>query len=206
VQDLWPVRETLAAFLPKVKRALLGNHVDRIAFVGIQTWLLPSLAENGFEQIETVVTLQKTDGVVPCHGNQRVHVRPAQWTDLGPAIEIDRRAFIPLWQNTERMLAHQLPKSDYSVVAELEQRVVGYALASLSGRHGHLTRLAVDPRLHGQQIGTRLLAESITYLRNQGVYGITLNTQQSNVRSLRLYSRFGFRVLGQEAQVWMARV
>jgi ribosomal protein S18 acetylase RimI-like enzyme len=59
----------------------------------------------------------------------------------------------------------------------------------------------VHPRYQGQRIGVRLLAEAIRRLEAAGAYGITLNTQQDNQRALRLYRWFGFRSLGQEAEV-----
>jgi ribosomal protein S18 acetylase RimI-like enzyme len=47
----------------------------------------------------------------------------------------------------------------------------------------------------------RLLAEAVDSMEAGGAFGITLNTQQDNVRALRLYKWFGFRSLGKEAEV-----
>ena len=93
--------------------------------------------------------------------------------------------------------------SPFFVVAELEDSIVGYAYASLNGRHGHLTRLVVDPDVQGARIGARLLAESIDFFNRRRVYGITLNTQEDNARARHLYEKFGFALLGQEAKVWI---
>ena len=90
-----------------------------------------------------------------------------------------------------------LPRND------AERQVAGYAYASLTGRHGHLTRLTVHPGTQGQRIGIRLLAEAVGFFQRERVYGITLNTQQSNTRARRLYEWFGFIALGKEAEVWV---
>jgi ribosomal-protein-alanine N-acetyltransferase len=139
---------------------------------------------------------------VPEQGNTRVSVRPVQATDLEDVLALDERAFVPLWRTDRPTLTEQLSQSPYFVVAEWENRMVGYAYASLTGRHGHLTRLVVDPALQGQRIGARLLAECIKFFSRQGVYGVTLNTQKDNTQALRLYHWFGFTLLGREAEVW----
>jgi len=164
--------------------------------------VLKSLAANGFAQTNTVVTLQKNGWDIPAPGNSRAIVRPVREQDVPDLLEIDRQAFIPLWRNTALTLAECMQTYPYFCVAEIERQVAGYAYASLIGRHGHLTRIAVHPRYQGQQIGVRLLADVIHFFRDQRVFGITVNTQQDNARSRRLYEWFGFVLLGQEAEVW----
>jgi ribosomal protein S18 acetylase RimI-like enzyme len=176
--------------------------VTTLAFVGVERWLLDGLATNDFAQINTVVTLQKTGWDVPSLGNRALVVRPATESDSPAILDIDRQAFKPLWRNTPLTLSEFMHTCPYFTVAELEQQMVGYAYASLTGRHGHLTRIAVHPRAHGQQIGVRLLADVVHFFADQRVFGITVNTQQDNVRARRLYEWFGFVLLGQEAQVW----
>jgi ribosomal-protein-alanine N-acetyltransferase len=84
--------------------------------------------------------------------------------------------------------------------------VVGYACASLEGRYGHLTRVAVYPDYRGAGVGVRLLAETMSFFRTQRVFGITLNTQQDNRRARRLYEWFGFSPLGREAYVMVHEI
>ena len=173
-----------------------------LAFVGVEKWLSSGLAANGFAHTNTVVTLQKNGWDIPAPGNPRTIVRPVTKQDVPDLLEIDRRAFIPLWRNTPLTLAEFMQASPHFCVAEVEQQVAGYAYASLAGRHGHLTRIAVHPRYQGQQIGVRLLADIVHFFSQQRVFGMTVNTQQDNVRSRRLYEWFGFVLLGQEAEVW----
>ena len=202
VHDAWPVPGTLGVLLPPVRRSLRQAGVTTLAFVGVERWLLNGLAANGFAQANTVVTLQKSGWDIPSPGNRTAIVRPAAERDWSEVLEIDRQAFIPLWRNTLLTLAEFLKACPYFCVAEIEQQVAGYAYASLAGRHGHLTRIAVHPRYQGQQIGVRLLADIVRFFRGQRVFGITVNTQQDNTRARRLYEWFGFVLLGQEAEVW----
>jgi ribosomal-protein-alanine N-acetyltransferase len=202
LHDDWPLLDTLGALLPRVRRALHEAEVTLLAYVGTERWLLDGLAANGFAQTNTVVTLQKSGWGIPSTGNQSAVVRRATESDFGDILDIDRLAFAPLWRNTPLTLAEFLSGSSYFYVAELEQHVVGYVHASLVGRHGHLTRIAVHPQFQGQQVGVRLLADVLSFFRRQRVFGVTVNTQRDNVRARRLYEWFGFVVLGQEAEVW----
>jgi GNAT superfamily N-acetyltransferase len=203
LHNKWPGREIAAEFLSGVKQRLRESGLAQIAYVGAELWLTRLLAESEFTLSGNVITLQKAEDAVPDRGNQCVDIRPAQASHLAEILALDERAFVPLWRTDARTLAHQLTVSPFFVIAELKQRTVGYAYVSLTGRHGHLTRLVIDPDLQGKRIGVRLLAECVDYFFRQGVYGITLNTQEDNVQALRLYRWFGFALVGHEAGVWL---
>ena len=203
VRDQWSQPATTAALLSGVKRALRESGLDQIAYLGVEPWLTAVLGQNGFAHRGSVITLQKTDENVPDWGSREVGVRLAGAADLDEILSVDERAFVPLWRSAAQTLAGQLSDSPFFVVAELRRRIVGSAYGSLTGRHGHLTRLVVDPGAQGMRIGVRLLAECVGFFQRQGVYGITLNTQKDNARACRLYRWFGFALLGREAEVWL---
>jgi ribosomal-protein-alanine N-acetyltransferase len=206
VDDNWPLHETLGALLSHIRPAIQQMGVLDLTFVGAARWLLDELAVQGFVHRETVVTLQKSDWRIPSLGNRQVAVRAASRADLAGMLAIDEQAFVPLWRNTAYTLIEHLQSSAYFCLGELGGQTVGYACASLTGRHGHLTRLAVHPQWQGQHVGVRLLAEAIDFFRHERVFGITLNTQQSNARAHRLYKWFGFTALGREAEVWTSEL
>ena len=200
--DGWPVYETLRSLLPLVMEALGEKKIRRLAFIGSEAWLLPGLMGNDFRPTQTILTFQKTNFAIPDPGHPSVIVRPATPGDFAAILSIDRAAFEPLWHNTWQTLAECLGAPFFDV-AELDGCVVGYAHATLTGRHAHLARIAVHTAWQGQHIGTRLLAEAIRFFQHQRVFGITLNTQHDNARARRLYEWFGFELLGEEAQVWI---
>lgn len=206
VRDNWSLHETLSALLAHISPVLQQTGVTDLAFVGTERWLLDELVVHGFVHQETVVTLQKSDWDIPSLGNRQVAVRAATRADLAGMLAIDEQAFIPLWRNTAYTLIEQLHTSDYFCLGELGGQIAGYACASLTGRHGHLARLAIHPQYQGQHVGIRLLAEAIGFFRRERVFGVTLNTQQSNTRARRLYEWFGFVTLGREAEVWVSRL
>ena len=97
---------------------------------------------------------------------------------------------------------------DLSLVAEIDGVVAGHVLFSPVVVQGgerfevlSLAPLAVHPDHQGQGIGVRLMAEAIDFFKGEGARVITLNTQQDNQVSQRLYRWFGFRLAGEKALV-----
>lgn len=201
LHDGWPVADTLTELLPHVIDVLQRRAIHTLVHLGSEAWLIEALLANEFQPGDTIITLQKTQMSVPSHGSREVIVRPASRTDLDALVEIDRAAFDdPLWHHTVASLDELGREAAFMIVAEAE-RLAGYAYGAVIGRHGHLSRIAVHPQWQGRQVGVRLLAEAIDRLAAHRVFGITLNTQQENARSRRLYEWFGFKVLGVEARV-----
>jgi ribosomal-protein-alanine N-acetyltransferase len=208
VHDDYSQSAVTGAFLPQVKRALCRRGVAQIAYLGVESWLTEMLAESGFAHSGSVVTLQKANGCMPDLDDvdlrdAEVVLEQAQPSDLPALLALDQRAFAPLWHTAPPTMLKELALSPYFVLAKRREQIVGYAYVSLTGRHGHLTRLAIDPSAQGQRIGAHLLAACIRFFQQQGVYGITLNTQQENAPARRLYEWFGFTLLGKEAEVWL---
>jgi RimJ/RimL family protein N-acetyltransferase len=65
--------------------------------------------------------------------------------------------------------------------------------------------LAVEPRLWGQGIGTRLLQALTDTLRGDGCFRLRMNVDPANHRARALYERQGWRHLGETEQVPGAR-
>ncbi len=201
VAGRWPVSEYLRALLPPSLESLRTQGTTTLAYVGSDDWLIEPLQEHGFVVDNVIVAYQKTDWAVPSRGSQEVWVRPAHPSDFPALVALDKAAFEPLWQNTAEVFQDALANYPHFVVAELDGVVVGYEFSRLVGNQGYLARVAVHPSYQRQSIGTRLLAESIAFFKQEGVRVIILNTQQDNQASQRLYRRFGFELVGEEAMV-----
>lgn len=205
-RERWRTREVLGALLERLPEKLAAEGVETLAFVGPDRWLIAALAAYGFRQTNAILTLHKPSFEVPDCGNPDVVLRPVRPTDLPQLVAIDEAAFDPLWRNTEETFAEYQEQCSEWNAAELEETIVGYSCLNLSGRHGHITRIVVHPQRQGQRIGVRLLAEAVASLAAGGAFGITLNTQQDNLRALHLYKWFGFRSLGKEAEVLVLKL
>jgi ribosomal protein S18 acetylase RimI-like enzyme len=71
-----------------------------------------------------------------------------------------------------------------------------------SGR-AHLARLAVLPEIQGRGIGRALVQDLFAQLVRNGVYRVSVNTQNDNATSLRLYQRLGFVRTGEQYPVYL---
>jgi len=199
--DGWPVSDYLQTLLPPSLEVLRVQGATALAYVGNEDWLTVPLQDRGFVVDNVIVAYEKTDWAVPSRGNQEVSVRPAQPGDFPALVALDQAAFDPLWQNTAEVFRDVFADYPYFVVAELDGVVVGYQFCSLTGDQGYLARVAVHPHYQGRGIGVRLMAEAVDFFRGEGARDITLNTQQDNQASQRLYRWFGFRLVGEEALV-----
>jgi ribosomal protein S18 acetylase RimI-like enzyme len=62
--------------------------------------------------------------------------------------------------------------------------------------------LAILPAAQGQGVGAQLLSDMVMRFTRRGFRSFTVNTQETNERSQRLYQRFGFVRNGYDLPVW----
>jgi ribosomal protein S18 acetylase RimI-like enzyme len=113
---------------------------------------------------------------------------------LADLVRIDHAAFPWLWWNSpEEFVAYGGTPGVQLFVGRLAGRVVAYVGLTHYLGWGHLDRIAVEPAAQGQGLGGQALAFAIGVLLRSGARRVGLSTQRRNVRSQRLYERFGFR-------------
>ena len=133
-------------------------------------------------------------------------LRPAERDDIPAIVTVDRAAFTPHWWHSGTTLQRRAAASPYFIVAELDGRIVGYAEGEAHPPLAHLNRIAVCPHHQGQGIGASLLSHILHTFWDEDCHQITLNTQSDNQFSQRLYSRFGFRPVGDSTEAWDLRL
>ncbi|MGC8874974.1 MAG: GNAT family N-acetyltransferase [Chloroflexia bacterium] len=203
--------------LTAVGLLLLDALADQLAQQGIVclaymdehalAWLRRLLEAGRFVRETSVVGYETPLATPPTMGNREVLVRPATTADIPAIAGCDQRAFGSLWAYGEQVFRSISGNVACFLIAEKEEALVGYVLATRHGEsHAHIVRLAVDPAWQGRKVGARLLAETFLHLRGIGLRTVSLNTQQENVRSQRLYRWFGFRPTGDCIGVWVRRL
>lgn len=155
-------------------------------------WLRQSLEARAFQLVSLLRSYDKTDFTVPAAGNRQVVVRPFILQDLPALLGIEQLAFPLVWRHDAASFSGIARTYPYFVVAELGGQVVGYQFNTLDVVTGYLVRIAVHPRVEGQGVGTRLMAEAVHYFERRHVLRIALNTEEDNVRAHALYEWFGF--------------
>jgi ribosomal protein S18 acetylase RimI-like enzyme len=201
LDDALPLAQTLDALLPPLRERLRAAMVRTLFFGGDEhgdTWLRSALLTRGATSATEVVGYENIRLITPGPGDQSVTVRAAAAADLPALIALDQAAFEGQWHKDRRALAPALADSPHFLVAEREQRLIGYTFVSVhfGGRMVHLVRIAVAPEEQGRGVGVRLLGEVVAYARARRADVLTLNTQLDNHAARRLYEWFGFRRTG----------
>jgi len=193
LRDTWRVRPFLNSLLPALEETSRAHGLSALVYIGSAVWLVDRLQERGFKIKEWMVTLERDgDALPPPARPTAARLRPAHLADLPALLRLDRRAFEHIWHKSSGNFSEALARAGSFTVAEIESQIVAYQWCEVYGRHAHLTRLAVAPEFQGQGIGGQLLHRAISDALNLGADWMTLNTQETNRRSLALYHRFGF--------------
>lgn len=101
-------------------------------------------------------------------------------------------------------------KGDTALVAEIKGKIVGVVWARIMNDYGHIDNdtpsLAISIRneYRGKGIGTRLLQNMLTVLKQQGYTQTSLAVQKENY-AVKLYKSVGFVVVGENTQEYIMR-
>jgi [ribosomal protein S18]-alanine N-acetyltransferase len=203
----YPASPIFTALLAHTRLTLLAQGVERVALMAHPDWVDDLTQRLSFTQYNEVVTMRKSDRVVPdLARSAAAKIRLAAPHDVPMIAENDRAAFDVVWWHSAASLEHILQTVSHFVVAEIGDRVVGHAFSDVYGGHGHLIRLVVHPAYQGRGIGAQLLSESLKYQSEAGAYPFTLNTQVDNVASQALYRRYGYQLTGRPVRVMQSAV
>lgn len=108
-------------------------------------------------------------------------------------LQIDQAAFPWLWRNSRAELDAYLATPGVAVyLVEADGQPVAYVGATPFSGWAHIDRIAVAPHLQGHGLGWKSLSLAVDDLRRRGARRVALSTQRTNLRSQRLYDRFGF--------------
>jgi mycothiol synthase len=126
-------------------------------------------------------------------------IRQFRDDDLPGLLAVNGRAFAqhPEQRHMDRADFERRTESDWFdpaglFVAERRGRVVGFHWTKVDGGMGEVYVLAVDPDLHGEQLGAALLSRGLDHLAEVGANGVELYVEEDNARALDLYTAAGF--------------
>ena len=175
-----------------IKRLHLQPH--QIFSVALTDWFARLLKGSGFQLYQHIVVLNWRNFVPNQEsGSPAIFIRPMTLTDVEEVAALDQLAFDPAWVISRDSLERVFLQSDHANVAELDNKIIGYELSSANHLSAHLVRLAVHPDQTRAKIGASLVEHMLTYFTHQGIWNITVNTQNTNQASLALYKKMGFQ-------------
>lgn len=185
-----------------IQPTLAERQLKSVTVLAINQWVTGYLEKIGFVYKEDVVTLYRSGSMLPSAPTSPIKIRHGYFEDLPAIVRVDHAAFQPPWQMTSRDIRYSQRLAAACTVAEFNGEIIGYQVSTRHHTSGHLARLAVAPHMQGKRIGGTLLHDLLTRFIKRRVRSMTVNTQQSNVQSQRLYERYGFRRNGFDLPVW----
>jgi ribosomal protein S18 acetylase RimI-like enzyme len=202
LDDALEVGKWLDLALPPLLEALRRQEMQTLAWMDYDGWAGPDLRARGFSRFADVITLVKLNRALPDTGAVDARLHLASSADVAAVVAVERAAFTPHWWHNETTMRRRIATSSYFAVAEVADEVVAYAEGALRLPTAHLNRIAVHPAHQGYGIGALLVYDALCTFWHYGAEQVTLNTQTANVRSQRLYCRFGFERTGDIATAW----
>lgn len=194
---------SLEALWAALSADLRERGVGLVGVLLLDGWVYHLLTGWGFVESNAVVSMARRRGPVPDPVAPPLAIREVQGPDELDAIaRVDHAAFGPLWQYSRDTLAAAQRQSATFTRLERGGELIGYQLSTAHVGSAHLARLAVLPAEQGHGYGGLLVGEMVRFFARQHIELITVNTQEDNIRSQRLYARLGFRMIGQRAPVW----
>lgn len=122
-------------------------------------------------------------------------IRPMKLSDLKAIMAIETAAFPRPW--SLNAVITQLARDDsICLVAEIDEKTVGYIIATQYVEVWHLLDLAVHEDSRRQYIATDLLEKMLTLCDREANRGFALEVRKSNQGAIKMYESFGFICTG----------
>jgi ribosomal-protein-alanine N-acetyltransferase len=123
-------------------------------------------------------------------------IRPVKASDTTDVYAVERECFTDPYPS-KFLDALIKTERDRFFVADEDGKIVGYAVATASGRDGHIVSVAVNPGCRRRGIGTALLSAVTRRMAEEGVEDIHLEVRKGNRAAISFYERMGFRALSE---------
>ncbi len=122
-----------------------------------------------------------------------MEVRSMSDADLDTVVELEKQIFPDPW--SRRSFEHELNNNPYALPLILEDngKIAGYSIVWRIFEEFHIANFAIHPDRQGQKLGNYFL-QKILSLKENCSYAI-LEVRESNYRAIRLYEKFGFRII-----------
>ncbi|GAB4499910.1 MAG: hypothetical protein OHK003_17790 [Anaerolineales bacterium] len=183
---------------------LAANPRAQVASIVMKQWFQPLLLSSGFQPRLNIILLElKSENYRPVHINENIRIRAMRADDLEIVEQVDFHAFGAFWHNAYDSLQRAHEQSFYSSVAEDETGVIGYQISTGNPFGAHLARLGVRPEAQARGVGSTLVHDLIQRAGGLQSGRLSVNTQDDNIASLRLYEKLGFVRTGEYYPVFI---
>jgi ribosomal-protein-alanine N-acetyltransferase len=119
-----------------------------------------------------------------------------RYEDIATVQQIEREIFLSPWP--KNAYASELAQNRQAQYLVLRQggAVIGYAGIWRVAHEAHVTTIGVRNTEQRRGYGTTLFAALVQRAYEMGARWVTLEVRATNLHAMRLYERFGFKVIG----------
>ena len=181
-------------------------NVHTVGLLIVHDWVARYAPTLGFQYGEEIITLARAGYDIPTTLPNQPRIRVAEIHDIPQLATLDQAAFEPPWQMSLYDLRQAYRIASSCTVAVQDELILGFQISTFFFDGAHLARLAVHPNAQGKGIGGALLGNLLERYTRRSIQMMTVNTQESNFQSRRLYQRFGFEPNGYNLPYWFAHL
>ncbi len=130
-----------------------------------------------------------------------VRIREMAKADLPQVVLLEKQIFPDPWPQSAFL--EQITDGGWgAIVAEADDRIIGYACYFISDGECHLTNIAVDPACRRKSVARKLLKAILGIVQESGCEYLLLEVRPSNVEARAFYERFGFTLLNRKSNYY----
>lgn len=123
-------------------------------------------------------------------------IRRAETEDADFMSLVDLECFSIPWSSDAFRREIVQNRIAFYVVAEHEEKIVGYMGFWRIENEAHITNVAVLPEYRRRKVGAKLIEHVMDFAREVGIDAYTLEVRRSNTAAINLYEGFGFEEEG----------
>ena len=122
-------------------------------------------------------------------------IRPMTIDDVDEVYTVEEDCFVDPWSkdSIRKELKNDLARY---LVAEIDDKIVGYVGVWFVVDEGHITNVAVHSDYRGKKIGDRLVKEMVELCKENNLVAMTLEVRTSNTVAQNLYRKYGLKMGG----------
>jgi len=198
VREMWDI--LLAKSLPEIR----GKNHQPLATLAYSDWFQQLLLSSQWTEHQKVVLMKYIGKSKETpEMNDEYLLRPMFSGDVARVAVVDQSAFEPLWQQSEDAIRQAYSQISYATVMEHGGKIIGFQMTTTNAYNAHLARLAVLPGEQGRGVGTALVMDMLSHFKPPFIREITVNTQQDNPNSIKLYQKLGFVLTGESFPIFI---
>ncbi len=127
-------------------------------------------------------------------------IRDFNLSDLDDVVNIEFNAFSDPYPVNVLIQLHDLGAG--FLVAQVNQKVVGYVIFWVKNGFGHIVAIAVDQKFQDMHIGSSLLENALSIFKRNHIDIVRLEVRESNIKARRFYQKMGFVQIAVEEEYY----